>query len=452
MPYQKYDIENNLPVQPIHILQVIDSLQFGSASIDNARAGRTNFGAAVFTSSAHTEFHSYDGRDPFVVYGAIDNTEALKVTTDGNVRITGSLLVQGTIVALDVSSSYALTASYVELAQTASYVQNALTASYVENSLTASYVDLAAGPGILINGLEITASVRSVNGIFPINGNIEVALSATITGTSASLEASASGDVTASLADGLVWIISNDPTPANNGDVYIYTSGSVGAWYPVTPLDTAASDARYVKLDGGNTPMTGDLDMGAFNVNNISTVAAVSVDTDTITLGNYGTQQNISIYGSNTGFVNTQGSGSHVILFNDQPNSGQTVISSVNNTTSGNQTKGKIRFDHAGNVSYTAYDDYVRSGPTGSHYFYVGGDAGVGNIAMGVQTDGVKMYRGAQVTGSLGVTGSLVANSIAILSQVSASLNFADDAAAAAGGVPLGGLYRNGNLVLIRIS
>jgi hypothetical protein len=38
------------------------------------------------------------------------------------------------------------------------------------------------------------------------------------------------------------------------------------------------------------------------------------------------------------------------------------------------------------------------------------------------------------------------------LSQVSSSLNYADDTAAAAGGVPLGGLYRNGNFILIRIS
>ena len=38
------------------------------------------------------------------------------------------------------------------------------------------------------------------------------------------------------------------------------------------------------------------------------------------------------------------------------------------------------------------------------------------------------------------------------LSQVSASLNFVDDAAAATGGVPLGGLYRNGNFVMIRIA
>jgi len=44
-----------------------------------------------------------------------------------------------------------------------------------------------------------------------------------------------------------------------------------------------------------------------------------------------------------------------------------------------------------------------------------------------------------------------VTNGYVVLTQVSASLNFVDDAAAAASGVPLGGLYRNGNFILIRI-
>ena len=39
-----------------------------------------------------------------------------------------------------------------------------------------------------------------------------------------------------------------------------------------------------------------------------------------------------------------------------------------------------------------------------------------------------------------------------ILSQVSSSLNFADDTAAATGGIPLGGLYRNGNFIVIRLT
>ena len=44
-----------------------------------------------------------------------------------------------------------------------------------------------------------------------------------------------------------------------------------------------------------------------------------------------------------------------------------------------------------------------------------------------------------------------ITNSYVVLSQVSQSLNFVDDDAAAAGGVPLGGLYRNGNFILIRV-
>jgi uncharacterized protein YuzE len=42
-------------------------------------------------------------------------------------------------------------------------------------------------------------------------------------------------------------------------------------------------------------------------------------------------------------------------------------------------------------------------------------------------------------------------NGYVVLTQVSQSLNFVDDTAAAAGGVPLGGLYRNGNFIVIRI-
>ncbi len=98
---------------------------------------------------------------------------------------------------------------------------------------TASYIDLLAGPGITINGLEITASVRSVNGSFPDNnGNVASALTQTTVGTSASLVISSSGTITSSLQDGLVWVIASDPSPANNGDSYIWSSGSQ-QWYPL---------------------------------------------------------------------------------------------------------------------------------------------------------------------------------------------------------------------------
>jgi uncharacterized delta-60 repeat protein len=56
------------------------------------------------------------------------------------------------------------------------------------------------------------------------------------------------------------------------------------------------------------------------------------------------------------------------------------------------------------------------------------------------------------ITGSsLLVTGSANINGFMTYPQVSASLNFANDTAAASGGVPLGGLYRSGSFVLIRL-
>jgi hypothetical protein len=56
------------------------------------------------------------------------------------------------------------------------------------------------------------------------------------------------------------------------------------------------------------------------------------------------------------------------------------------------------------------------------------------------------------ITGSVQITGSLTQNGFVVLTQVSQSLNFIDDSAAAAGGVPLGGLYRSGSIIAIRIS
>jgi hypothetical protein len=55
------------------------------------------------------------------------------------------------------------------------------------------------------------------------------------------------------------------------------------------------------------------------------------------------------------------------------------------------------------------------------------------------------------VSGSFAVTGSTSFSGSVVLPMVSQSLNFVDDAAAAAAGVPLGGLYRNGSNIQIRL-
>lgn len=84
------------------------------------------------------------------------------------------------------------------------------------------------GDGLEFNGAYIQAKVRTVNGIGPINGNIATTLTAVLTGNSASLITSSSGAITGSIAEGTVWVISNDPDPDKNGDAYIFDSGSVG--------------------------------------------------------------------------------------------------------------------------------------------------------------------------------------------------------------------------------
>lgn len=55
------------------------------------------------------------------------------------------------------------------------------------------------------------------------------------------------------------------------------------------------------------------------------------------------------------------------------------------------------------------------------------------------------------ISGSLAITGSLSVSGSIVLPMVSQSLNFANDTLAAAGGVPLGGLYRNGSFIQIRL-
>jgi len=87
-----------------------------------------------------------------------------------------------------------------------------------------------------------------------------------------------------------------------------------------------------------------------------------------------------------------------------------------------------------------------------------------GSTKFGDTSDDTHSFTGSiELLGDQEVSGSLVIENTAsnaatvdsgyiILTEVSESLNFADDGAAATGGVPLGGLYRNGNFIQIRLT
>ena len=98
---------------------------------------------------------------------------------------------------------------------------------------------------------------------------------------------------------------------------------------------------------------------------------------------------------------------------------------------------------------------------TSSSVVFQSGSTKFGNTADDTHhfTGSILLSGSAQLRGevnfvnqSINGTAVNVTNGFVVLSHVSQSLGFANDNAAALGGVPLGGLYRNGNFVHIRIT
>ena len=80
--------------------------------------------------------------------------------------------------------------------------------------------------------------VQTVNGVLPdAAGNVATAITEVTTGVLASRPATA--------GEGNVYVVSGDPTPAENGKAFIYDTTSA-AWYEISPPNLASLDARYV--------------------------------------------------------------------------------------------------------------------------------------------------------------------------------------------------------------
>ena len=261
------------------------------------------------------------------------------------------------------------------------------TASWSNNSQTASYVDIQAGAGIEISRAGsvpyITASLRTVNGISPTNGNVSVSLTGTQTGTSASLVASPAPPT------GSVWIISNDPNTALNGKTYLYTATG---WSELLSFDYATADARFLKLDGSNSPMNGILDMGG---NKISNIGVGSLSSDVSTYGQL--TEAVAALTSTSSFNNWTGStasnfagtSSYSTTANQAATASYINPSSLTNIFSSNGITGSLK----GNV-----DGQVVGGLTGSVLGQVNGGL-TGSVLGNVN---------GQVNG--GLTGSVLGN------------------------------------------
>jgi len=112
-------------------------------------------------------------------------------------------------------------------------------------------------------------------------------------------------------------------------------------------------------------------------------------------------------------------------------------------------------------VKGTLQAEQIHTTFTSSSVVFQSGSTKFGNTIDDTHhfTGSISLSGSAQLRGqvdfvnqNIGGTAIDVRNGFVILSQVSSSLNYANDNAAALNGVPVGGLYRNGNFIQIRIS
>lgn len=74
-----------------------------------------------------------------------------------------------------------------------------------------------------------------------------------------------------------------------------------------------------------------------------------------------------------------------------------------------------------------------------------------GSATASLSTTQLTVNVNTVISGSLTVSGSGNLTGFLVMPAVSSSLNYADDSAAQAGGVPLGGIYRNGGELRLRV-
>ena len=257
-----------------------------------------------------------------------------------------------------------------------------------------------------------------VNGTSNFSGNSTISGSLTITQNLSVLGSSSILYITASslnISTNLITV--NTSTPAVRfGGLAVYDSGSLATGLTGSILWDSQNN-RWIY----SNPSGSSYDGGMF----------ISGPRNTSGLGNeQGTTLNALMKGQGTDHITSS------LLTED----GTTFTIGLNTSISGNVSV-------TGSVFATSFTGSL-SGTSTSASYAVSASYWSGSIASA-------SYAFNATSASYAVTASSlnpITNSYVILSQVSASLNFVDDTAAAAGGVPVGGLYRNGNFILIRLS
>ena len=396
------------------------------------------------------------------------------------------------------SASYAASASNALAAQTASYVQTAITASYVQNATTASYILNAVSSSYAAsasNALAAQSSSYALTASYSANvpvtssyannaASASYALTASysanvpVTSSYANNAASASYSLTASYAANVPQTASyaisasNALTASYAANVPLTSSYAITASYSLYALTASNAPGYTVQFTQSAAAATWSF---THNLNTRNPIVQVYDSSYKQIIPN-----DIIGTGVNTAEIRFDyATTGYVVMSNG---GGLYVTGSTSQLT---QTSAAVTwsFTHNLNSKYIAFETYDSSDnviiPAGIHVI----DTNSAELYFAIATSGIAIAQFSGINGAPNATTASYAltatsasyavnatsasyainattasylnpivSSYVVLTQVSQSLNFVDDAAAAAGGVPLGGLYRNGNFILIRIS
>ncbi len=261
-------------------------------------------------------------------------------------------------------------------------------------------------------------AVYSVNGSTPQpNGNVAVSLTTTLTGDSSSLVAYN----TSSLDNGVLWIITNDPSSSYNGNIYVFLSGSQ-EWVFLPSTSQNSNDMRYVQLS-----QTSSLNVSS------SVVAATASYYNEIDPLFTSKSSSLATTGSNifvgnqttTGSVTISGS---VLVTGSMIVNGNLTTNNFSNAGNFSAVNGSIIFDGAGfngvnNIGgSTNIFSNTSQGITFSRGSYVTSSQELmkitlsGSVGIGTSnpTETLEISGSGKFTNGLKITGSLYSNEIVL--------------------------------------
>ena len=366
---------------------------------------------------------------------ALTASYALNSTGGGTTLITGSTYpITASWAEYVVSSSYSLSASYALTSSFSQTALSALSASYSNTSsysITSSYAFTSSyASTALSSAFAYSSSFAETASYF--SGSISNAIYA----ISSSYSLSGSYALTASYAlnggsgGGGIFVTTSSIIDINiSSSVDKFITDGANNTYTLTLPSTNPNDL-LVFLDGLEQEPTTDYTVSG------TTFTMISIPPANLELEvrKFYSSATISIITSslNAQYFTGDGVNTQYLLTRSVSNDYDVLVS----------------FD--GLIQKPTYDYTI----TGSILNFTGAPPtnidGEIRYLMGSTTG---LINETNVSSSYALTSSYVntLNQIVILSQVSSSLNFVNDTTAANGGVPLGGLYRNGNAIQIRL-